>query len=122
MNNQSEERKILTRLGLCVRARCAVLGVPMICEAMRKGGAAAPICVWEAGDTSENTHKKISDKCAYYKVKHIRLECDGATLAAALGKTGSLGAVAVTSRELCRMVEGVPKESCGNGKTENEKP
>ena len=108
MNNPSDEKRILLRLGLCVRARSVIFGVPMICEAMRRGGAAAPVCVWEAGDTSENTHKKISDKCAYYKVKHIRLACDGGTLAAALGKTGSLGAVAVTSRELCRMVEGEP--------------
>ena len=122
MNKTSEESKLLQRLGLCVRARSVIFGVPMICEAMRRGGPSAPICVWEAGDTSDNTHKKISDKCAYYKVKHIRLGCDGVTLAAALGKTGSLGAVAVTNRDLCRMVEGADQKSCGNRKTENEKP
>ena len=105
MNQTLDEKRLLQRLGLCVRAGSVVFGVPMICEAMRRGGSSAPVSVWEAADTSDNTHKKISDKCAYYKVKHIRLGCDGQTLAAAVGKTGSLGAVAVTSREMSDMVE-----------------
>jgi ribosomal protein L7Ae-like RNA K-turn-binding protein len=105
MSKTADEKKLLQGLGLCVRAGRVIFGVPMICEAMRRGGASAPVSVWEAGDTSENTHKKISDKCAYYKVKQIRLSVDGAALAASLGKTGSLGAVAVTDRALSEMVE-----------------
>ena len=81
-----------------------VFGVPMICDAMRKGGAKAPIMVLEAADTSENTHKKISDKCAYYKVEHIRLTADGASLAAAVGKSGSIGAVALTDPGMSEML------------------
>lgn len=110
MNKTSDESKLLRALGLCVRARRTVFGVPMICEAMRHGGASAPVSVWEAADTSDNTHKKISDKCAYYQVTHYRLSCDGATLAAAVGKTGSLGAVAVTDRGMSEMVEQIAKE------------
>lgn len=110
MNKKSDEGRILRAIGLCVRAGRVVLGVPMICEAMRHGGAKAPISVWEAADTSENTHKRIEDKCAYYKVKHFRLTCDGESLAAAVGKTGSLGAVAVTDRGMSEMVEAIVKE------------
>ncbi|MBR2354459.1 MAG: hypothetical protein IKA76_08170 [Clostridia bacterium] len=120
MNETAEERKLLQRLGLCVRAGCVIFGVPMICEAMRRGGSSAPVSVWEAGDTSENTHKKISGKCTYYKVKHIRLACDGETLASALGKTGSLGAVAVTNRGMSDMVEAIEKEVHGNRATQTE--
>ena len=61
---QGDERKVLSLLGLCVRAGKVIFGVPMICEAMRKGGAAKPCAVFEASDTSDNTHKRISDKCA----------------------------------------------------------
>ena len=107
MNKTSDDGKLLRTLGLCVRAGRVVFGVPMICEAMRRGGAAAPVSVWEASDTSDNTHKKISDKCAYYKVKHFRLGCDGETLAAAVGKKGALGAVAVTDRGMSDMAEAV---------------
>ncbi len=100
-----DEKKLLSSLGLCMKAGKAVLGVPMICEAMKEGGRRLPVTVFEASDTSENTHKKISDKCNFYKVKHIRLECDGVTLAAALGKQSSLAAVAVTDRKMSEMAE-----------------
>ena len=97
------EQALLSRLGLCVRAGKVIFGVPQICEAMR-GGKNPPIAVFEAADTSDNTHKRITDKCQFYHVTQIRLSCDGATLAAALGKSGALGAVAVTDRRMCDMV------------------
>ena len=97
--------RILSSLGLCARARKLIFGVPMICDALRKGGAAAPLAVFEASDTSDNTHKRLSDKCAYYGARLIRLECDGETLAAALGKSAVLAAVAVTDKNMLAMVE-----------------
>ena len=103
--SNSSSSRLISNLGLCVRAGKTVMGVPMICEAMRKGGANAPKAVFEAADTSENTHKKISDKCEFYGVKHIRLECDCVSLAKSLGKTGALAAVAVTDENMLGMVE-----------------
>lgn len=99
-----ETARILSCLGLCVKAGKVIFGVPMICDAMRKGGAKAPVLVLEAADTSENTHKKISDKCAYYEVEHIRLTAEGASLAAAVGKSGSIGAVALTDPGMSEML------------------
>ena len=104
-NIHEEEKKLLSALGLCARARKLTFGVPMICEAMRKGGKDFPLIILEAADTSENTHKRIADKAAYYNVRTVRLKCDGATLASALGKTSSLGAVAITDTQMCRMIE-----------------
>lgn len=102
---QCDETKILSSLGLCVRAGKVIFGVPMICEAMRKGGVSKPLAVFEASDTSDNTHKRISDKCAFYGTRLYRLDIDGATLAHALGKSASLAAVAVTDERMCSMVE-----------------
>ncbi len=99
------EQKLLSSLGLCMRARKLIVGVPMIVDAMRKGGRNTPVLVLEARDTSEATHKKITDKTAYYQIRTVRLNCDGATLASALGKTSSLAAVAVTDIQMCRMIE-----------------
>ena len=101
----ADQQKLLGSLGLCARARKIIFGVPMICEAMRKGGKNSPLLIIEAADTSENTHKKIADKAAYYKVRTVRLKCDGATLASALGKTSSLAAVAINDSQMFRMVE-----------------
>ena len=98
-------KKLLGALGLCARARKLIFGVPMICEALRGGGKNYPLLILEASDTSDNTHKKIADKAAFYNVRTVRLQCDGATLASALGKTSSLGAVAITDTQMCRLIE-----------------
>jgi ribosomal protein L7Ae-like RNA K-turn-binding protein len=103
--NKYDEKKLLLSLGLCARAGKLIYGVPMICEAMRKGGKKSPLLVFESSDTSENTHKKIADKTAFYGVRTVRLNCDGAALASALGKTSSLAAVAITDEQMCRMAE-----------------
>ncbi len=102
---QCDEERLLSALGLCARARKLIFGVPMICESMKRGGKNSPQVIFEAIDTSENTHKRIADKAAYYGVRTVRLNCDGATLASALGKTSSLGAVAITDEQMCKMVE-----------------
>lgn len=100
-----DERKLLSSLGLCVKAGAAITGTPMICDAMRDGKAKKPLIVFEASDTSENTHKKLTDKCRFYGVERIRLGCDGTQLAAALGKTSSLAAVAVIDENMKKMIE-----------------
>ena len=68
-----DDKKFLSALGLCVRAGKVIFGVPQVCEAMRKGGKNSPVTVFEASDTSENTRKRISDKCTYYNIKHMKL-------------------------------------------------
>ena len=101
------EEGLLFALGLSAKARALVYGVPQICEALAKNKKSAkyPLLVIEASDTSDNTHKRISDRCRYYNVKHIRITADTATLAHALGKSALLAAVAITDENLCRLAE-----------------
>ncbi len=101
----TDEKKLLSSLGLCARARKITVGVPMICEALRRGGKDMPRLVLEASDTSENTHKRISDRCGYYKIRLIRLKADGAALGAAVGKSSAVAAVSVADGEFCRLTE-----------------
>ena len=100
-----DKKRFLSSLGLCARAGKLIFGVPMICEALRKGGAAKPALIIEASDTSDGTHKKIADKAAFYGVRVVRIDCDGVALASALGKTSSLAAVAIKDKEMCNIVE-----------------
>ena len=100
-----DENKLLSALGMCARARKLISGAPMVCDALRSDGANAPRIVFEAADTSENTHKRISDRCGYYKVRLVRLKVDGAALGAAIGKTSFVAAVAVADDQLCRLTE-----------------
>ena len=104
MNKTDAARqKLLSGLGLCARARALTFGTPMVCEALRE--KRKPYLVLEASDTSAATHKKISDKCNFYQVQHVRLLVTGEELAAALGKKSTLAAVAVRDENLCRVVK-----------------
>lgn len=103
---QQHEKNLLLTIGICRGAGATVIGVPMICDELRRRGEGyAHIIVFEASDTSDNTHKKITDKCSFYKTQHIRLTCDCVTLGHAVGK-GAVAAVAVTGENFCRAVRG----------------
>ena len=114
--------KLLSTLGLCARARKLITGTPMVCEALRQGGKAPVLAVLEASDTSDNTHKKLSDKCAYYKIPLYRLPADTAALGRAIGKTGAVAAVGVTDANLLRaLTPHLPAgEDVGVGPAQNE--
>ena len=107
----SPEEKLLSTLGLCARARKLVMGTPMVCEAMRDKKTPV-IAVLEASDTSEGTHKKLSDKCGFYGVPLYRIAADTARLGRAVGKTGAVAAVGVTDENLYKALERhLPKEA-----------
>ncbi len=96
------DNRILSSLGLCSKAGKLIFGVPMIIEAMQKGKRI--YLVLEAGDTSDNTHKKITDKCSFYGVEKVKLEFDGGTIASAVGKSSSLAAIAITDEGFYKMI------------------
>ena len=93
------EEKLLSTLGLCARARKLVMGTPMVCEAMRDQKNPV-VAVLEASDTSANTHKRLTDKCAFYGVPHFRVTADTARLGRAVGKSGAVAAVGLTDQNL----------------------
>ena len=102
-----DEKKLLGVVGLCRGAGKAIVGVPMICEHLRKQyekyGEVRNVIVIEASDTSDNTHKKINDKCAYYRVEIVRIASGCEELGRALGKS-AVAAVAVADGGFCDAV------------------
>ena len=96
-----ENEKILHALGLCARARALICGTPMVCEALRN--AKKPYLVLEASDNSENTAKKLADKCSFYGVTLVRLPFDGDALARAIGKHARVAAGAINDENLCKL-------------------
>ena len=94
--------RILGALGLCSKAGKLIFGVPMIIEAMQKGKKI--YLVLEAQDTSDNTHKKITDKCNFYGVKKVRLDIGSGEMSSAIGKSSALAAVAITDEGFYQMV------------------
>ena len=102
-------QKTLGAIGLCAKARALVIGTPMVCEALR--GRKKPLVVLSASDNSENTAKKLSDKCAYAGVELVVIDAVGVTLGAAVGKRAHVAAVAVTDENLYRLVSGTLKRN-----------
>lgn len=101
---KTHTERALGLMGLAVRAGRVIFGTPMVCDAMRAGKKI--YLVAEACDSSENTHKRITDRCAYYGVKHTRIPVGTDALAHALGKSGDLAVVAITDEG---MAEGIVK-------------
>ena len=96
------EGTLMGAVGLCRKAGKLVMGTEAVCLALREGKK--PCGVLAAGDVSQNTAKRLRDKCATYGVPLYFVTENGETLAAAIGKGAKTAAVAVTDAELWHLV------------------
>ncbi|WP_411955488.1 YlxQ family RNA-binding protein [Alkalibacillus sp. S2W] len=83
----------LNMLGLANRARKLILGEENIVESIRHNEAQLVLI---ANDASDNTTKKLTDKCKSYHVPYV-IVSDRKTLSQSIGKDGRV-AVAVTDQ------------------------
>ena len=103
MSDRENIKKLLTTVGLGAKARALISGTDQICDALRIERK-KPFLVIEANNTSENTHKRLMDKCAYYGVRLVRIDADTVELGYAVGKRSSVAAVAITNEGICRAI------------------
>ena len=101
----TDKKRLLGAIGLAARAGKAIAGVPLICASLSSGGSKVPRLVISASDVSDNTKKRISDKCTFYGVRRIEIGLLADELASALGKGAPIGAVAITDDSFCRLIE-----------------
>ncbi len=94
--------RVLSYIGIARKAGKLTFGTDAVCDALRRGGKNP---VFAASDISEATEKKLTDKCAFYGVSLIRIDADTATLAHAIGKTGTVAAVYISDGGLSRAAE-----------------
>ena len=102
----ADNKRLLSMLGIAKKSGQMIIGTPMIIEHIQKKRNLNPeeFFVIEASDTSENTHKKLVDKCNFYSVRRIQIDATCSELGAALGK-GATAAVAIMGRDMCYGVE-----------------
>ncbi len=93
---------LLSVIGLCFRARQLTVGAAMVCDAVADGSA---LLVIEACDTSANTHKRLCDKCSFYKVRLVKIKESCEALACAIGKDGPVASVAVKDKNFLTAIE-----------------
>ena len=111
--NLDRNKKLALMIGMCARARKIIIGCEQICTALPEKKPQKKVhLVLEAVGVSENTHKKLCDKCLYYKIQKHIIPLSQEELAHAIGKKGSLvAAVAVTDDEMSRAVKNLLPES-----------
>lgn len=105
-----KRNKVLTLLGIAMKARKLVSGESQTLEAVKKGKAMLVII---AGDASENTRKLFTDKCAYYDVP-VRCFGEKEELGRAIGKDmrSSLGVCdAGLADEIVKRIESYYEEA-----------
>lgn len=95
------KNRLLGTLGLAARARKTVTGTDGVCTALKDGKAFAVVT---ASDISDNTRKRLSDKCAFYGVTLIDAGVTQDRLGTALGKQSLTAAAAVCDRSLADAV------------------
>ena len=91
-------------LGLCAASRSAVCGSELAIGAVRKNPAKVNQMLL-ASDASARTEKQVTDKCAFYKVKLIKLDLTMTELSDALGKSSLCAACAITNKGLAEKIE-----------------
>ena len=97
------EQRLRGMLGFAMRAGKVVIGTDAVCTAMRTKNP--PKIVVVASDVSENTLKKISTKCEFYKIKSVQLNIGADELGDLLGKTYSPAAVGITDDGFAEQVD-----------------
>ena len=97
------EQRLRGLLGFAMRAGKVVIGTDAVCTAMRTKNP--PKIVVVASDVSENTLKKISTKCEFYKIKSVQLNIGADELGDLLGKTSSPAAVGITDDGFAEQID-----------------
>ena len=104
MKNESANGNKALRgaVGICAKAGKLITGIPMICEAMK--ARKRIFLVIESSDNSNNSSKRLHDRCTYYAVPLHTVSLNGEELALAVGKGARIGAVAVTDENFYRLI------------------
>ena len=92
---QDKLTRALSMIGLCKKAGRIAFGVPLVCEAVREGRA--KLVIYASG-ASENSVKRVCDKCRSYEVEVAPLDVSPDVLGKAIGKTSAVAAVGIIDK------------------------
>ena len=87
-----ENTRLIGMLGFAMRAGKVVIGTDLVCRQLATGSVRL---VLVSSGASDNTKKKILNKCLFYSVRAIVCEIEPERLGALLGKLYAPSAVAI---------------------------
>ena len=80
-----------------------ILGAEQICDAL-KNKRKSVVSILVADNASENTKKRLLDKCAFYNCPITFLPIDTAALGHSLGKSSLVAAIALTDENFVKLI------------------
>ena len=93
--------KALSYIGICKKAGRIVIGTEMTCAAMKE--AKIRLAVYSA-DASDNTKKRVTDRCAYYGVRCAEGAFTSGALGGTVGSHGDVAVVGITDEGLANAI------------------
>ena len=97
--------KFLAMLGLAKRSGSATIGTDLVTKSLPRGKIKLVVY---ANNSSDNTEKKITDKCKYYGVNCIKAPFSSEELAHAVGSQATVCVIGIAnesfSKELTSLI------------------
>lgn len=98
-DNQS--KGILSAVGLCRKAGKLIIGTDAVCDALKTRRV---LLVFASDGASDNTKKRLCDKCTFYKTEIHFADISPDDLGAAIGK-GPTACVGITDENFKKLIE-----------------
>lgn len=100
MKETEKTKKLLFKIGLAKKAGRLIAGADMVCGGIREGKV---LIVVASSELSENTAKRLSDRCQYYGIRLIVCDVSKEELGAAIGKPFA-ACVGITDQNLSELI------------------
>jgi ribosomal protein L7Ae-like RNA K-turn-binding protein len=100
VNEDKNLKQVLFSIGLARKAGKLTPGTDSVCDEVRKNKIFLVVC---AEDVSDNTRKKLSDCCAYYRTALCFIDVSKETLGKAIGKPFA-ACVGITDKNLSELI------------------
>lgn len=100
MNEDKNIKQLLFSIGLARKAGKLISGTDFVCDAIRKNKIFLVVC---SDSVSDNTKKKLSDCCTYYRVALYFADASKEALGNAIGKSFT-ACVGVTDQNLSELI------------------
>ncbi len=95
------KREALSALGLAKKAGKLTVGTPLVCKAI--SSKHPPALTVLSAHASDNTKKRLYDKCEFYNVPIYELDADTEEISAALGGEARVAVCAIGEQGLARL-------------------
>lgn len=99
--------KFLSMLGLSRRAGKIIIGTPLVTNSLPSGKVKV---AFYTADASQNTEKRITDKCKFYNVKCINLEIPSEEIGKMVGMKTNVCVFGVTDDNFSKQLISLSQE------------